>query len=78
MVSHSYIAITVKTQGLISAGCSSLESIGNKCQAGHTDERGVPALNHGMASVANIKRHQAGEHAGRRSDARYAQCGPAQ
>jgi type VI secretion system Hcp family effector len=56
MASHGYITITGKTQGLISAGCSSQESIGNKCQAGHTDEIMVLALNHGMANVANIQR----------------------
>ncbi|MBM3114148.1 type VI secretion system tube protein Hcp [Pseudomonas sp. P66] len=56
MASHGYITITGKTQGLISAGCSSQESIGNKCQAGHADEIMVLAMNHGMTNVGNIKR----------------------
>ena len=38
MASHSYMSITGKRQGLISAGCSGLDSLGNKCQIGHQDE----------------------------------------
>lgn len=56
MASHGYITIKGRTQGLISAGCSSQESIGNKCQAGHTDEIMVLALNHGMANIGNVDR----------------------
>ncbi|MEG1041009.1 MAG: Hcp family type VI secretion system effector [Pseudomonas sp.] len=56
MASYGYMTITGKTQGLISAGCSTQDSIGNKCQAAHTDEIMVLALNHRMANVGNIKR----------------------
>ena len=38
MANHGYMTITGKAQGLISAGCSTQNSIGNKCQDGHTDE----------------------------------------
>lgn len=55
MASHGYMTITGKTQGLISAGCSSQDSIGNKCQSGHLDEIMVLALNHSMANVGNTK-----------------------
>jgi len=48
MASHSYMSITGKRQGLISAGCSSQSSIGNKCQLGHQDEIMVLAYSHDM------------------------------
>lgn len=48
MANHSYMTITGKKQGLISAGCSGQSSIGNKCQAGHEDEIMVLAYSHNM------------------------------
>jgi len=48
VASHSYMSITGKRQGLISAGCSSQSSIGNKCQLGHQDEIMVLAYSHDM------------------------------
>ncbi|KAA0985723.1 Hcp family type VI secretion system effector [Pseudomonas sp. ANT_J28] len=48
MASHSYMTITGKKQGLISSGCSSQDSIGNKCQFGHEDEIMVLAYAHSM------------------------------
>lgn len=48
MASHSYMTITGKRQGLISAGCSSQSSIGNKCQSAHQDEIMVLAYLHDM------------------------------
>ena len=50
MANHSYMTIIGKKQGLISAGCSSQDSIGNKCQAGHEDEIMVLAYSHNMAA----------------------------
>jgi uncharacterized protein len=50
MASHSYITITGKKQGLISAGASSQESIGNKSQMGHEDEIMVLAYAHNMVA----------------------------
>ena len=50
MANHSYMTIIGKKQGLISAGCSSQDSIGNKCQAGHEDEIMVLACSHNMAA----------------------------
>ena len=48
MASQSYMSITGKRQGLISAGCSGQSSIGNKCQLGHQDEITVLAYSHDM------------------------------
>ena len=50
MANQSYMTIVGKKQGLISAGCSSQDSIGNKCQAGHEDEIMVLACSHNMAA----------------------------
>ena len=54
MANHSYMRITGKKTGLISAGCSTPESIGSLCQTGHTDQILVLALNHAMTSVSNM------------------------
>ncbi len=35
MANHGYMTITGKAQRLISAGCSTQNSIGNKCQTGY-------------------------------------------
>ena len=58
MASHSYMTITGKRQGLISAGCSGHSSIGNKCQSGHQDEIMVLAYSHDM--LAGIDGNVAG------------------
>lgn len=55
MASHGYMTITGKEQGLISKGCSTPSSIGNKCQSGHTDEIMVLAFNHRMTNIGNIR-----------------------
>lgn len=48
MANLSYMTITGKKQGLISSGCSSNPSIGNKCQMGHEDEIMVLSYSHNM------------------------------
>ncbi|NUT81334.1 Hcp family type VI secretion system effector [Pseudomonas brassicacearum] len=50
MANHSYMTISGSQQGLISAGCSTQDSIGNKCQAGHEDEIMVLAYSHNMTA----------------------------
>lgn len=50
MASHSYMKITGKRQGIISAGCSGQGSIGNKCQFGHLNEIMVQAYSHDMVA----------------------------
>lgn len=49
MANLSYMSITGKRQGLISAGCSG-ESIGNKCQINHQDEIIVLSYSHDMVA----------------------------
>jgi len=53
MAMHGYMTITGKQQGLISAGCSTTESIGNKCQTAHRDEIMVLSFSHSLASLGN-------------------------
>ena len=48
MANHGYMSTTGKRQGLISAGCSGLNSIGNKCQIDHEDEIMILAYSHNM------------------------------
>jgi len=51
MASRTYISITGQKQGLISEGCSSKLSIGEKCQADHSDEIIVLSLSHTISSI---------------------------
>ncbi|MBW7982024.1 type VI secretion system tube protein TssD [Enterobacillus tribolii] len=46
MSSIIYMRIKGKKQGLISAGCGSFDSIGNKYQAGHEDDIFVLSYQH--------------------------------
>lgn len=56
MANHGYMTINGKAQGLISAGCSTQDSIGNKYQAAHTDEIMVLSYSHNIANIGNISR----------------------
>lgn len=56
MANHGYMMLTGKAQGLISAGCSTQESIGNKCQVAHADEIMVLSYSHNMVNAGNISR----------------------
>lgn len=53
MANPSYMTITGKAQKLISAGCSTLESVGNKFQSNHTDEIMVLACIHNISNPEN-------------------------
>lgn len=55
MANHGYMTISGKSQGLISASCSTQNSIGNKCQDGHRDEIMVLAFHHNMANRGNVR-----------------------
>jgi type VI secretion system Hcp family effector len=55
MANHCYMTINGKSQGLISAGCSTQDSIGNKCQEGHRDEIMVMSYNHNMLNEGNVR-----------------------
>lgn len=54
MANPAYMTLTGKAQGLISAGCSTPDSIGNKYQSDHIDEIMVLAYHHNMANIGNI------------------------
>ncbi|CDG17719.1 putative haemolysin co-regulated protein (hcp-like) [Xenorhabdus doucetiae] len=49
-----YLSLKGKKQGLISAGCSTPESIGNRYQAGREDEIQVLHIRHGMTRDQNV------------------------
>ena len=51
-----YMTIKGKQQGDISAGCSTPESMGNKCQEAHLNEIMVLSYTHQMTNVANLDR----------------------
>ncbi|WP_231128851.1 type VI secretion system tube protein TssD [Proteus cibi] len=48
-----YLTLKGKVQGLISVGCSSLDSIGNRYQLNHEDEIQVISLNNGSFRTQN-------------------------
>ncbi|MGB7800712.1 Hcp family type VI secretion system effector [Buttiauxella sp.] len=58
MSNLAYLTINGKTQGLISAGCSSLDSIGNKAQVAHLDQIMVFAVTHSMSRAQNVNHHE--------------------
>lgn len=51
MANPAYMTITGRVQGLISAGCSSKESIGNRYQSAHVDEIMVLSCSYNMANL---------------------------
>jgi len=59
MAHTAYLTITGETQGLISSGCNSQDSMGNKCQMSHVDEITVLSSQHNMnkSSGASGKMH---------------------
>lgn len=57
MANPVYLTLSGDLQGLISAGCSSLASIGNKAQIKHLDQIMVLSLNHGLTRAQNVN-HQ--------------------
>lgn len=57
MANIAYLTLNGQFQGLISAGCSSLDSIGNKAQIAHVDQIMILGLNHGITRDQNVN-HQ--------------------
>lgn len=53
MANISYLSLSGETQGLISAGCSTLDSVGNKAQPEHKDQIMVYALMHSISRSQN-------------------------
>ncbi|MFU2318851.1 Hcp family type VI secretion system effector [Rahnella sp. PCH160] len=54
MANMIYLTITGKKQGLISAGCSTADSIGNKYQLGHRDQIMVVSFEHALTRSQNV------------------------
>ncbi|MEH0874843.1 Hcp family type VI secretion system effector [Pectobacterium cacticida] len=57
MSSIIYLELTGDKQGLISSGCSSLQSIGNRSQLGHENQIQALSLNHSMSYDDNLSCH---------------------
>lgn len=57
MANPIYLTLNGQTQGLISAGCSSLASIGNKAQTGHLDQIMILKLSHALTRSQNVSHH---------------------
>ena len=57
MANLVYLTLNGDIQGMISAGCSSMQSIGNKAQLAHLDEIMVTSLSHGLSRDQNVN-HQ--------------------
>ncbi|CAQ82194.1 MULTISPECIES: Hcp family type VI secretion system effector [Photorhabdus] len=57
MANLIYLTLKGRKQGLISAGCSSIDSIGNKGQVNHTDQILVYSLSHSISREQNVSHH---------------------
>lgn len=57
MANIIYMTLTGNKQGLISKGCSSYDSIGNKYQKDHEDEILVFAVRHSISRAQNSHHH---------------------
>lgn len=57
MANSIYLKLTGKIQGAISAGCMSLDSMGNKAQIAHLDQIMVYELNHRLTRIDNVNHH---------------------
>lgn len=57
MANPVYLTLNGELQGLISSGCSSMPSIGNKAQIAHQDQIMVTSLSHGLSRAQNVN-HQ--------------------
>ncbi|MDC9603619.1 Hcp family type VI secretion system effector [Xenorhabdus griffiniae] len=54
MANLIYATIKGKKQGLISAGCSTFDSIGNKYQTGHENEILIISFEHEITRMSNV------------------------
>ena len=61
MANPVYLTLNGELQGLISSGCSSMPSIGNKAQIAHQDQIMVTSLSHGLSRAQNVN-HQGVDH----------------
>jgi len=58
MANMSYLTLNGEKQGLISAGCASLASVGNNAQIAHLDQILVYALMHSLSRDHNVNHHE--------------------
>ena len=63
MPTMAYVTVEGATQGLITAGANTMDSIGNKFQQDHTDESSVLAFNHEIVVPRDV---QSGQPTGQR------------
>lgn len=54
MANPVYLTLNGELRGLISSGCSSMPSIGNKAQIAHQDQIMVMSLSHGLSRAQNV------------------------
>lgn len=54
MANTTYLTLNGQLQGLISGGCLSQASVGNKAQTAHQDQIMVMALNHSLSRAQNV------------------------
>lgn len=52
-----YLTVKGKSQGLISSGCSTYDSVGNKYQSGHENEILVYSFEHDLTREQNVSHH---------------------
>lgn len=57
MANNIYLILNGKKQGLVSAGCSTFDSIGNSFQRGHKDHILVQELHHTITREQNVSHH---------------------
>lgn len=57
MANLTYLTLTGQKQGMISAGCMSLDSVGNKAQIAHLDQILIYELNHAISRDQNACHH---------------------
>ncbi len=57
MANLIYLTLKGKKQDLISSGCYSLDSIGNKCQKDHANEILIYGLSHSITREQNYSHH---------------------
>lgn len=57
MANLTYLTLNGRTQGLISSGCSSHDSIGNKAQLAHIDQIMVYELTYSISREQNANHH---------------------
>lgn len=57
MANNIYLSIIGKKQGLITAGCCTLDSIGNKYQFGHKDQTFVLQFDHAISRSQHTCHH---------------------